>query len=211
MRESENELAEMFRKEAAHRKSLHGELINKILSVGVNINAEKLSYLALQKCFGRSVGVRAPGMFVSFLRRKAESAGGGVNEFNTRTTALSQVCHCGERHKKSLSMRVHECSCGVIMQRDLYSAYLARFVEDNVLQASKAQMSWTGAEPLLRAAWEQATNQPASGRRKPSSFGSCLGRSQSGSSEKENLPRHETPDVVTEAKADARAGESTAV
>lgn len=209
MRESEQKLAEMFRKEAAYRKSLHGELANRILSVGVNINTEKVSYRAFQKLFGKSVGVRAPGMLVSMLRRKAESAGGGVNEFNTRATALSQSCHCGEKHKKPLRQRIHECSCGIVMQRDLYSAYLARFVENDVLQATRANESWTGAEPLLRAAWRRATNQPASGRRKPSSFGVC--RSQSGSSEKENLPTHKAPDVVAEAKADVRAGESAAV
>jgi transposase len=210
LRGSESKLAEMSRKEADYRKSLHGQLVNRILSVGVDINTEKISYQAFQKIFGRSVGVRAPGLFVSMLRRKAESAGGGVNEFNTRTTALSQVCQCGEKHKKPLSQRVHQCSCGVFMQRDLYSAYLARFVQNDTLQATRANESWTGAEPLLRAAWKRA-DQPASGRRKPSSFGPYTGRSQSGSSEKENLPTHKAPDVVAEAKTDVRAGESAAV
>ncbi len=35
------------------------------------------------------------------------------------------------------------------MQRDLFSAYRARFVEDDALQAAKAS-AWPGAEPLLR-------------------------------------------------------------
>ena len=68
-------------------------------------------------------------MFVERLRRKAESAGGKVIAFPTRTTALSQTCHCGRRAKKPLSMRWHQCSaCGASAQRDLYSAHLARFV-----------------------------------------------------------------------------------
>jgi transposase len=204
MKASEQKLVEMYRKEAEYRKSLHGQMANRILSMGSNINIEKVSYKAFQKLFGRSVGVRAPGMFVSMLRRKAESAGGQVFEFSVRTTALSQSCHCGEKHKKPLGQRVHECLCGTRMQRDLYSAYLARYVEDNVLQAAGAKESWPGAEPLLRAAWEQAI-QPANGRCKPSSFGAY--RSQSGSSGKESLPRHEAPDAV----AKARAGESVAV
>jgi putative transposase len=75
-------------------------------------------------------GLSCPVKYVRLVR----SAGGGVYEFNTRTTALSQVCHCGEKRKKPLSQRIHECSCGVTMQRDLYSAYLARFVENDTRQ-----------------------------------------------------------------------------
>ncbi len=163
MKVSLGALSELFRKEVAYRKTLHGQLANQILSVGVHIKTEKLSYKALQKNFGKSVGVRSPGMFVDMLQRKAASAGGGVYAFNTRTTALSQVCHCGEKQKKPLSQRVHECSCGVFMQRDLYSAYLARFVQDDVLHATEASKAWSGAESLLRTAW-RASQQLASGR-----------------------------------------------
>ncbi len=147
-----------------------------------------------------------------FAKLRAESAGGSVDEFSTRTTALSQVCLCGQKHKKRLSERVHSCDCGVRMQRDLFSAYLARHVKDNLLQVTEANESWSGAEPLLRAAWEQATTtQPASGRRKPTSFGVFGRPSQSGSSEQEGLPTHEASDVVAMAKACARADESAEV
>ncbi|MDJ0716188.1 MAG: hypothetical protein QNJ54_18490 [Prochloraceae cyanobacterium] len=81
--------------------------------------------------------------------------------------------YSGAREKKPLSQRVHSCNCGVISQRDLYSAYLARFVDDNRLQADLAQKAWSGAELLLRTAWQQAieqTNQQLDGR-VPSSFG----------------------------------------
>ena len=136
--------------------------------------------------YGRSISVRAPKLFLSILTRKAESAGGKVEEFSTYHTALSQVCVCGQKHKKRLSERVHACDCGVVMQRDLFSAYLAKHVKEERLQAANAFEHWQGAEPLLRTAWQQALNQPASGRPVPSSFGSF--RSQSGSSEKESLP-----------------------
>ncbi|MDR3543393.1 MAG: hypothetical protein P4L69_20920 [Desulfosporosinus sp.] len=192
----------MFRKEAAYRKTLHRQLANQILSVGVQIKTEKLSYRAFQKTFGKSVGVRAPGMFVTLLRRKTESAGGGVYAFNTRTTALSQVCHCGEKHKKLLRQRIHECLCGVLMQRDLYSGYLARFVKDDVLHATEANLSWSGAESLLRAAWSNS-QQLASGRVSPSSFG--VYRSKSESSEKENLVERKSLDVVTFGREPFRA------
>ena len=177
------------------------------------IKTEKLSYKAFQKRYGQSIAVRAPKLFLTILSRKAERAGGGVIEFNTRTTALSQVCFCGQKHKKRLSERVHTCDCGVTMQRDLFSAYLARFVEDDALQVAKASVSWPGAEPLLRTAWQQAThNQPASRGRMPSSFGRYpSGPSQSGSSEKETLPEPKAADGVPFAQAKARAAERAKV
>jgi hypothetical protein len=47
------------RKLAAHRKSLHGELVNDILRTGNVFKLEKLSYKAFQKLYGSSVGKRA--------------------------------------------------------------------------------------------------------------------------------------------------------
>ncbi len=211
--QTEARIAELFRREAAHRKALHGRLANQILGLGVLIQTEKLSYKAFQKRFGRSISVRAPKLFLSILTRKAESAGGQVIEFSTRTTALSQMCVCGKKHKKRLSERVHACECGVTAQRDLLSAYLARFVEDDALPVAKARESWRGAEPLLRTAWQQATqNQPASGQRQLSSLGRFVrGPSQSRSPEKENLPEFKASDAVPEAQVSARAGERMTV
>jgi transposase len=190
-RETETELQELYRREAAHRKTLHGQLANQVIAMGTHIKTEKLNYKAFQKVFGRSISVRAPKLFFSILSRKAESAGGNVEEFSTYHTALSQVCLCGQKHKKKLSERVHACNCGVVMQRDLFSGYLAKHVQEGRLQVAKAAESWPGAEPLLRTAWQQATqNQPASGRQRPlralpSSFGHFpSGLSQSGSPEK---------------------------
>ena len=84
------------RKLAAHRKSLHGRLVHEIVAVGTTIITEKLSYRAWQKQFGKSVGLRAPGMFIELLRRTVASTGGTLVEVPTRTTKLSQFCHgCG--------------------------------------------------------------------------------------------------------------------
>lgn len=66
--------AEKERKLAAHRKSLHGRLVHEIVAVGTTIFTEKLSYRAWQKQFGKSVGLRAPGMFIDLLRRTVASS-----------------------------------------------------------------------------------------------------------------------------------------
>jgi putative transposase len=146
--------AETERRLAAERKRAHGELSNEILALGKTIRTEKLSYRAFQKVFGRSVKVRGPGLFLSMLRRKAESAGGEVEELPTRTTRLSQICHgCERARKKDLSERIHSCACGVgPVQRDLYSAFLARHVSLGQLDVRKAREAFPAAEPLLRRA-----------------------------------------------------------
>jgi putative transposase len=171
-----NSKANLERKLTAHRKSLHGQLVNDILRTGDVFKLEKLSYKAFQKSFGKSVGKRAPGMFVSHLKSKAERASGKVIEIPTYNTKLSQMCQCGRAQKKTLKERVHQCECGVTAQRDLYSAFLAKHIEPGtfVLQVSQLLEDWQSAELRLQAAWRIATEtQPATGRIRPSSFGRC--------------------------------------
>jgi putative transposase len=193
-RRTEAKLAELRRKQGAHRKTLHGRMVNRILRMGDVIKLEKLSYRAFQRQYGRSAGMRAPGMFVERLRRKAESAGASVVEFSTRTTRLSQTCHgCGTVEKKPLSQRWHRCACGIEAQRDLYSAFLASCVEGGRLNAGQAQLRWPGVDSLLQAALSRI--QPANGRRLPSSFG-LNSRRQSRSPVEANVNAVETQDVV---------------
>ena len=174
---TQNSKANLERKLAAHRKSLHGQLVNDILRTGNIFKLEKLSYRAFQKLYGKSVGKRAPGMFVSHLKNKAERAGGQVVEVPTYSTKLSQTCQCGRVKKKSLSERIHQCECGIVAQRDLYSAFLAKYIEPDtfVLQVSQLLDNWQSAELCLQAAWRTATecNKVATGRVIPSSFGRC--------------------------------------
>src|SRR5215472_9642067 len=153
---------EVYRRLAATRKRSHGQLAHRVLALGSTFHLEKISYRAWQKQFGRSVGRSAPGMFVSLLSRLAASAGGQVYELNTRRARLSQRCHCGAVKKKPLRQRWHVCDCGVSAQRDLYSAFLARFVnpETSVLKARQAALAWRRGEPLVQAATQHATLQP---------------------------------------------------
>ncbi|GET41602.1 hypothetical protein [Microseira wollei] len=82
--------AYLERKLTAHRKSLHGKLVHEILSLGNTIKLEKHFNKAFQKLFGKSVGLRATGEFVSRLKCLAQSAGVTVVEFSTFKTKLSQ-------------------------------------------------------------------------------------------------------------------------
>lgn len=190
-------LAEEQRRLAARRKCLHGELANQVLAMGNHINTEGLSYKGFQKNWGKSVGFRAPGMFIEKLCRKAESAGGTVYEFSSSATHLSQICHgCDTIEKKPLSKRWHNCECGIgPVQRDLYTAYLARHVKGNCLDTPQAKEAWPGAEPLLRRAVSRL-NQTAKGKLRFASFG--LSRRQSGSHVEDESVCVEAANVVRE-------------
>lgn len=152
------------RKQAAHRKSSHGRLVNRTLRLGKHIKTEKVSVKAWQKMWGAAIGFKAPSSFQGELKRKAENAGGSVLMFSTRKTALSQTCLCGNKQKKPLSERVHKCAqCGLTMQRDIMSAYLSRHVDPitETLSAQSALRCWLGMEQSLRDGWQNGSNQSA--------------------------------------------------
>ena len=204
-RRTESRLIELHRKQAAYRKSLHGQMVHRVLGMGAVIQTEKLSYRALQQRFGRSVGMRAPGAFVVHLKRKAESAGAQVIEFSTHTTRLSQVCHqCGKVVRKPLSQRWHSCNCGVVAQRDLYSAFLAQCVEGERLNAGRAKAQWPGVDTLLRAALSRI-EQPANGGQLPASFG--LSQRQSRSPVEARVNAVEIQDAVPALTSPSELGE----
>lgn len=150
----QHKLADMERCLAGARARDHGELANKILGLGTLVQIEKLSYKGFQKNFGRSAKVRACGMFVSLLTRKAESAGGKVVELNTWTLKMSQYDHITQVcTKKPLSQRWHTLGkSNTLVQRDCYSAFLAKNIIENQHNPSRLEKSWAAAEPLLRRA-----------------------------------------------------------
>jgi hypothetical protein len=167
--------ASIERKLAAHRKSLHGRMAHEIVAEGNTIFTEKLSYKGWQKHYGKSVGFRAPGMFIDHLRRTVASTGGTLHEVPTRSTKLSQFCHgCGQTVKKPLSERWHQCSCGIgPVQRDLYSAFLAAYLDpaDFTPSCARYQPYWEGAEARLRTAHERIFERANEGLVVPRSFG----------------------------------------
>jgi transposase len=135
---------------------VHGKLAYDIAQVGTTINIEKTSFKGWQKQYGRSIGFRAPGMFVAHLARIVAKTGGILTEVSASKTKLSQYCHqCGQYHKKPRSQRWHQCPCGFgLVQRDLYSAFLLASLEPEQTIPSINHLVWEGAEPRLRAVME---------------------------------------------------------
>ena len=167
-------IAELHRRQAELRRTLHGALANRLLTHGANIACEKLDYISWQKNFPRSVRDRAPGMLVETIRRKADSAGGNqLFEYTTNTTALSQTCLCGKRKKKPLNQRVHRCGCGVTEHRDLFSAYLGLHVRRDAdgldrLDLEAANTGWLHRHDIDGCRGPAAAAPNRRGRRHPS-------------------------------------------
>jgi hypothetical protein len=163
------------RKLAAHRKSLHGRLAHQIVRVGNAVILERISYKAWQKRYGRSVGRCAPGMLIDHLKRTVASTGGTLHEVPTRGTKLSQYCHgCGAFVPKPLWQRWHQCACGIgPVQRDLYSAFLAAYLDpvDPIPSCARYVVPWEGAEARLLAAHERVTQRAKEGQVMPRSMG----------------------------------------
>ena len=184
---------ETYRRLKEYRKRLHGKLANQIIRLGNHVKTEKISYRSWQKNYGKSIGKRAPSKFLEILRRKVENTGGIFEEVSTKATCLSQVCHqCNQKKKKPLSQRWHKC-CDLLVQRDLYSAFLSYHVEDNVLDISQAKKTWPSAHLLLEQAMSEL-KKTAISRIYPASFG--LFQSQSGSLVKDKSEINKAKDVV---------------
>ncbi len=171
--ETRRQHANIERRLAAHRKSLHGKLAHTIAQMGTTIHLEKTSFKGWQKQYGRSIGLRAPGLFVAHLRRLVAKTGGTLSEVSAFKTKLSQYCHhCGRYAKKPRSQRWHTCECGLgPVQRDLYSAFLLAHLEPEQIIPSVTQHVWEGAEPRLRAVMEGLQQRANEGQHVPRSMG----------------------------------------
>jgi hypothetical protein len=146
---------ELERRKSEYCKSQNRRLVNDILRNGNQIKTERVSVKGWQKNWGKAINAKSPGFFQAELKRKAEKAGGLFYQFSTMKTVLSQTHLTGERIKKSLSERVHYDKSGVVMHRDLMSAFLSRHVYDDTLSLQDAQSEYPGMETALLRAWQQ--------------------------------------------------------
>lgn len=145
----QNQLKELYRKQADVRKYQHECLANYIISLGNNIYVEKMNFAGLQKKatktekndsgkikrkkrFGKSLANRAPAMLLTIINRKLTYYGLKLIEINTFKAKASQFNHVtGEYCKKSLFQRWNDLN-GIKIQRDLYSAFLIMNISDNL-------------------------------------------------------------------------------
>lgn len=101
-----------------HKESL--KLIKRFDEIAVeDLN---ISNMMTSHALAKSISDAAWGTFLDILESKAENAAKRVWRVNPRGT--SQTCsNCGATVKKSLNVRIHRCSCGLEMNRDLNAAF----------------------------------------------------------------------------------------
>lgn len=145
----QNQLKELYRKQADIRKYQHECLANEIVSLGDNIYVETMNFSGLaekssktekndkgrykkKKRFGKSIANRAPAMLLSIIDRKLSYYDRQLIKIDTWNAKASQFNHFdGTYHKKALSRRWNDFN-GVKIQRDLYSAFLIMNIADDL-------------------------------------------------------------------------------
>lgn len=145
----QNELKELYRKQADVRKYQHECLADYIISLGNKIYVEKMNFSGLQrrsknteknekgkfkrkKRFGKSLANRAPSMLLTILDRKLKYFREELIEINTYEARASQFNHFdGTYKKKKLSQRWNDFN-GIKIQRDMYSAFLIMNVKSDL-------------------------------------------------------------------------------
>ena len=118
-------LAKHHTKVRNQRKDFAHKLSRKIVNEYGYIAVEDLNVKGMMQnhYLAKGIGDAAWGMFLNFTAYKAEEAGRFFVKINPSGT--SQICSgCGAEVPKSLADRIHNCPiCGIIMSRDLNSAY----------------------------------------------------------------------------------------
>ena len=145
----QNQLKELYRKQADVRKYQHECLANQIISLGDNIYVEKMNFSGLakkstktekndkgrfkrKKRFGKSIANRAPAMLLSIIDRKLSYYDKSLIKIDTWNAKESQFNHFdGTYNKKKLSQRWNNFN-GVRVQRDMYSAFLIMNTADDL-------------------------------------------------------------------------------
>ena len=118
-RKAVRELARLHEKVANQRKDYAHKESRKLVNEYGLIAFEDLNIQGMVKNHHLAKSITDSGWngLVQFVTYKAESAGRQVVQVNPYRT--SQRCsNCGEIVKKSLAVRVHQCPCGYVADRD---------------------------------------------------------------------------------------------
>ena len=116
-------LAEEWQRVTDRERNYLHRLTAELVKMYDFIAVEKLETknMLRNKQLAKNISEQAWGKFMTLLSEKAESAGVKMVRVNPKNT--SQECsNCGVGVKKSLSVRVHRCTCGLEMDRDVNAA-----------------------------------------------------------------------------------------
>ena len=121
--ESKYEVARLHDKIKQHRKDFWHRLTHKLTQDYALIAIEDLplAFMTQSKTLARSAADAGLGMFKAMIGYKAESAGCQLVAIDPKNTS-QQCSRCDALVQKSLAVRVHKCSCGCELNRDVNAA-----------------------------------------------------------------------------------------
>lgn len=153
------------------RRSKKTERQDKVSTVTDNKGKQQHIYkYKKKKRFGKSIGSRAPSEFLTILKQKAAAAGGQYNEVDTRAFKASQYDHSDGTYKKvTLGTRFKKVD-GVLVQRDLYSAFLIKHSR-NSLDAPNRLACIKDFKKFVKLQNKEIKFLKASGQSMPGCFG----------------------------------------
>lgn len=108
---------------ANQRRDFHHKTAKKLTDSYGFIAAENLNIQGMVKSrrLGHAVTDTGWGQFLTILGHKAESAGARLVLVNPQNTS-QQCSNCGKIVQKDLSIRIHRCQCGTVLDRDVNAA-----------------------------------------------------------------------------------------
>ena len=150
-------LKELHRLKSAYVEHSHNALANEILAEGSDIFVENMNYKALskrakfkegeelnkkgknkrKKRFGKSIGNKSPGKFLTILNTKLQYQGKSLNKVNNYTFKASQYNHIDNEYKKESLNSRNKIIGKRKVQRDLYSAFLIYCSNDDLQTANQ--------------------------------------------------------------------------
>ena len=150
----QNRRRKAYRSLSEERKKLQGQLVNRIVSQASSIRIEELNVKGLQKRsrdirinpktnrpyskkrYGKAIFRAAPSAFRTSLETRASQLGIKVEVISPKDVKPSQYNHITQTfEKKPLSTRVYDLTDDYPdVQRDLYSAFLIRHIENGRYQ-----------------------------------------------------------------------------
>lgn len=150
----QKKLKELYRKQADVRKYQHEKLANEVISLGDDFYVEKMNFSGLQrrakknevneqgkfkrkKRFGKSLGNKAPSMFLNILERKLLTVNLNLKKIDTWSVKASQYNHIEDSYKKKKLSARWNIIKGSKVQRDMYSAFLIMNVSEDLKSVDK--------------------------------------------------------------------------
>lgn len=140
------------------KKQHHEKLANHIISLGNQIYTEKINFQSWakrseqtiinpktgrpysKKRFGKAIANGSPGMLLEKIKQKLSYIDKKVIEYNTNKIKASQYNHITDSYiKKKLKLRLYEIN-NIILQRDMYSAFISKHVNDDLETINKEAM-----------------------------------------------------------------------